>query len=79
MKVVVSWSGEQGRAIGQVFRKWLPNVIQAVTPYFSPDDIAKGLHWENEISMELSEFGVQPVGMKGPLRQVKREVSPNGA
>jgi hypothetical protein len=33
--------------------KWLPSVLQAVRPYFSPDDVAKGSRWSSEIAKEL--------------------------
>jgi hypothetical protein len=54
MKVFISWSGDRSREIADVFRKWLPSVLQVVRPYFSPDDIAKGARWEGEISKELA-------------------------
>jgi hypothetical protein len=50
MKVFISWSGDTSRDVGDAFRRWLPTMLQAVKPYFSLDDIAKGSHWENEIS-----------------------------
>jgi hypothetical protein len=53
VKVFISWSGEQSREIGEAFRNWLPAVLQAVKPYFSPDDITKGSRWESEIAKEL--------------------------
>lgn len=54
MKVFISWSGDHSREIGDVFRRWLPAVLQAVRPYFSPDDISKGSRWESEVSKELA-------------------------
>src|SRR5580704_6319798 len=54
MKVFISWSGDASRAIADSLRKWLPGVLQAVRPYFSPDDITKGARWEGEISKELA-------------------------
>jgi hypothetical protein len=53
MKVFISWSGHQSKAIAESFRKWLPGVLQAVKPYFSPDDVAKGSRWSAEIGKEL--------------------------
>src|SRR5262245_16863671 len=54
MKVFISWSGQQSRNIADAFRQWLPTVLQAVKPYFSPDDISKGARWDGEISGELA-------------------------
>jgi hypothetical protein len=53
MKVFISWSGSRSRAIADVLRQWLPSVLQAVRPYFSPDDVAKGSRWSSEIAKEL--------------------------
>jgi len=53
MKVFLSWSGEPSRSLAETFRLWLPASIQAVQPYFSPDDIAKGTRWSSEIANEL--------------------------
>lgn len=55
MRVFISWSGERSRAIAEVLRDWLPQVIQAVRPYFSPDDITKGTRWDGEIARALKE------------------------
>ena len=60
MKVFISWSGSPSKEIAAVLRHWLPEVIQAVDPYYSPSDIDKGTRWLGEISAELehSEFGI---------------------
>jgi hypothetical protein len=60
MKVFISWSGERSKLVAQAVREWLPTVIQAVKPYFSPDDVAKGTRWSSEIALELqaSSFGI---------------------
>jgi hypothetical protein len=55
MKVFLSWSGNRSRAITEVFKGWLPSVLQAIRPYFSPDDVTKGARWLTEISKELEE------------------------
>lgn len=60
MQIFISWSGERSRQIGEAFRHWLPDVIQSVRPYFTPDDISKGQRWSAEIAEKLqnSQFGL---------------------
>ncbi|MCK5892301.1 TIR domain-containing protein [Aeromicrobium sp.] len=60
MKVFISWSGAQSRCAALALRDWLPNVIQAIDPYVSSEDIDKGARWSSDISGELetSEFGI---------------------
>ena len=60
MKVFISWSGELSKEIAEILRQWIPGVIQAVKPYYSPDDITKGTRWNSEISKELdlSKIGI---------------------
>ena len=60
MKVFISWSGETSKNIAEILRQWLPGVIQALKPYYSPDDITKGTRWSSEISKELdaSKVGI---------------------
>lgn len=53
MKIFISWSGERSKSIAAAFKDWIPSVIQAARPYFSPSDIDKGSRWSNEISKEL--------------------------
>jgi hypothetical protein len=53
MRVFISWSGNRSKAVADVLRRWFPSVLQAVRPYFSPDDVAKGARWSAEIAKEL--------------------------
>lgn len=53
MKVFISWSGEKSKKIAAAFKDWIPAVIQAAKPYFSPSDIDKGARWSSEIANEL--------------------------
>ena len=55
MKVFISWSGEQSYALAEILRRWLPGVIQAVKPYFTPDDVTKGARWSTELAKELED------------------------
>lgn len=53
MKIFFSWSGNQAQQIAAVLREWLPGVLQAVRPYFSPDDLKAGSRWSPEIASQL--------------------------
>lgn len=55
MKVFISWSGQLSKEIGEIFRKWLPGILQFVKPYFTPDDVEKGARWYSDIAKELEE------------------------
>jgi hypothetical protein len=60
MKVFISWSGPTSRRVAEVFRDWLPGVIQYLEPYVSSEDIDKGARWSREIASELeaSNYGL---------------------
>lgn len=58
MKVFISWSGAQSKQLGESIRDWMPAVLQAVIPYFTPSDIEKGTRWATDISKELEESQV---------------------
>lgn len=60
MRVFISWSGERSRRLAEAFKKWIPAVLQAARPYFTPADIEKGARWAAEIAKELeaSKFGL---------------------
>lgn len=53
MKIFISWSGDKSKEIASAFKEWIPAVVQAAKPYFSPSDIDKGARWSNEIAKEL--------------------------
>lgn len=58
MRVFLSWSGQKSNQAAQILREWLPAVIQATRPYFSPDDTAKGARWSSEVAAALQESKV---------------------
>lgn len=55
MEIFISWSGELSKELGEIFRDWIPGVLQFVRPYFTPDDVEKGSRWSTEIAKELQE------------------------
>jgi len=59
MKIFLSWHGTRSRAIAEALNDWLPRVIQAVKPFFSPE-MKKGAKWSNEIdsALEGTRFGI---------------------
>lgn len=58
MKIFVSWSGTLSKNIAEILRQWIPAVVQAAKPYYSPDDITKGARWTTEIAKELEESSI---------------------
>jgi hypothetical protein len=60
VKVFISWSGPLSKEIGEALRDWIPVVLQAVIPYFTPSDVEKGTRWSSDIAKELegSSIGI---------------------
>src|ERR1043165_1194771 len=60
MKVFLSWSGEQSKAVAEALHDWLPNVLQSIEPWMSGSDIDAGARWSAEVTEKLSEvkFGI---------------------
>jgi hypothetical protein len=60
MKIFVSWSGTDSRAAAELFRNWIPNVIQEAEAWVSSQDISKGEKWVKSLWESLTEhqFGV---------------------
>ena len=54
MRVFLSWSGFKRRNAAEVFREWLPQVIQAAEPWMSPETV-KGAIWFAEICGRIEE------------------------
>jgi hypothetical protein len=57
MNVFLSWSGPRSRAVADLLNEWLPQVIQAVEPWMSPD-IEKGTKWNSELNAQLEKASV---------------------
>lgn len=60
MRVLISWSGDRSRHVALALRDWIPDVIQAVTPWMSDTDIHAGADWLAELGAELNQgsFGI---------------------
>lgn len=54
MKVFISWSGPLSRSLAEVLRNWIPVVLQAVKPFYSPD-LDRGIRWSSELAKELQD------------------------
>lgn len=71
MEVFISWSGDRSKIVAEIFREWLPNVIQTLNPWISCSDIDKGSRWHLDISkkLEKANFGIiclTPENLKAP-------------
>jgi len=60
LKVFISWSGAVSQQVAEALDEWLPNVIQAVEPWVSTNDIQAGTRWGADIARQLEEsrFGI---------------------
>lgn len=60
MKVFLSWSGDESKQLAEIFKEWLPNVVQFIEPYMSSKDIESGEKWGSNIetNLENCNFGI---------------------
>lgn len=60
MKTFISCSGDKSKKVAALLSEWIPEVIQAVDPWYSPEDIKSGEQWLAVISsnLEQSKFGI---------------------
>jgi hypothetical protein len=60
MKVFISWSGRQSRALAQILREWIALAVPSVEPWTSESDIEAGDRWAQTVAAELaaSDIGI---------------------
>lgn len=58
LKVFISWSGNLSQQVASALNDWLPQVLHAVEPFFSAEDIDKGTRWSQGIARELESTSV---------------------
>lgn len=60
MKIFLSWSGGLSHEVAKALDTWLPQVMNALQPWLSSQDIEKGARWFEEIGETLSttDFGI---------------------
>ncbi|WP_079149628.1 MULTISPECIES: TIR domain-containing protein [unclassified Streptomyces] len=60
MKVFLSWSGDRSKAMAEFLQNWLPDVIQAIDPWISSQNISQGSRPLPSIADELAScnFGI---------------------
>jgi hypothetical protein len=54
-KVFISWSGAVSQQVAEALDEWLPNVVQAIEPWVSTNDIQAGSRWRADIARQLEE------------------------
>lgn len=59
MNLFISWSGEKSRKIADIFCDLLPQIINYITPWYSPQSIEAGSIWDSAINKALqTDFGL---------------------
>lgn len=58
MKIFLSWSGDISKKIASDLKDFLRTTIQALDPFFSTSDIAKGRRWSPELAKQLNDTNV---------------------
>jgi hypothetical protein len=68
MKVFISWSGEQSKAVAEALREFLPDVIQDLEPWMSRHAIQSGERWSLVLAQALDASAIGVVCLtKGNL------------
>lgn len=71
VNVFLAWSGERSRKTAELFRDYLPLLINSVTPFMSDEDILKGSPWLNSLmgKLESTRIGIlclTPENLRSP-------------
>lgn len=56
--VFISWSKERSRKVATELYRFIPDVIQQATPWFSAEDIETGSRWEPAIATALQDLKI---------------------
>jgi hypothetical protein len=57
LDIFISWSGARSHAAAQALNNWLPQIVNAFTPWLS-SEIRKGSRWREELTNKLSDTTV---------------------
>lgn len=71
MDVFISWSGDRSKALAQALSGWLPDIVQALTPWISSESLSSGVRWTPSLTqrLEATNFGIlaiTPVSLGEP-------------
>ncbi|WP_076403493.1 toll/interleukin-1 receptor domain-containing protein [Cellulosimicrobium aquatile] len=60
MKIFISWSGRESRALAEGLKSWLEMLIQSADIYMSAVDNDPGIRWSSRVTewLEDSQFGI---------------------
>ena len=58
MNIFLSWSGETSRQLAAALKTWLPDVVNALRPWVSSEDIAVGSRWYEYLAAQLENTQV---------------------
>lgn len=58
MELFLSWSKSESKELAQIFRGWIPLVLQSCHPFMSQQDIELGKDWNTEINNHLKSSAV---------------------
>jgi len=58
MKIFISWSGIRSKAIANILRDWIPEVIQGAQPWMSSKDLNAGARWGEDLSRQLNQTNI---------------------